>query len=72
LIWPGMELGLNILLTVKLGGLVMARKFYISTMENIKEFAAVKAKGGTDRDIITLIAKVRKVAAFDPAPVFRG
>src|SRR5262249_38963843 len=60
-------LGLNMLLTVLLGCLVgivvVAQTLYTSTMEHIKEFATVKAIGGTDGRILTVIAKQAAIAA---------
>jgi putative ABC transport system permease protein len=60
-------LGLNMLMTVALGCLVgivvVAQTLYTSTMEHIKEFATVKAIGGTDRDIYVVVAKQAAIAA---------
>jgi putative ABC transport system permease protein len=54
-------LGLNMSMTVFLGGLVgvvvVAQTLYTSTMEHIKEFATVKAIGGTDAHIYAIVAK---------------
>jgi len=60
-------LGLNMLMTVALGCLVgvvvVAQTLYTSTMEHLKEFATVKAIGGTDRDIYQVVAKQAVIAA---------
>jgi putative ABC transport system permease protein len=60
-------LGLNMLMTVALGCLVgvvvVAQTLYTSTMEHIKEFATVKAIGGTDRDIYVVVAKQATISA---------
>jgi putative ABC transport system permease protein len=60
-------LGLNMVMTVALGCLVgvvvVAQTLYTSTMEHIKEFATVKAIGGTDRDIYIVVAKQAAIAA---------
>jgi putative ABC transport system permease protein len=60
-------LGLNMMMTVMLGCLVgvvvVAQTLYTSTMEHIKEFATVKAIGGTDRDIYRVVAKQAAIAA---------
>jgi putative ABC transport system permease protein len=60
-------LGLNMIMTVALGCLVgvvvVAQTLYTSTMEHIKEFATVKAIGGTDRDIYLVVAKQAAIAA---------
>src|SRR5271157_1348097 len=60
-------IGLNMLMTVALGCLVgivvVAQTLYTSTMEHIKEFATVKAIGGTDRDIYVVVAKQAAIAA---------
>jgi putative ABC transport system permease protein len=60
-------LGLNMVMTVTLGCLVgvvvVAQTLYTSTMEHIKEFATVKAIGGTDRDIYLVVAKQAVIAA---------
>ena len=54
-------------MTVALGCLVgivvVAQTLYTSTMEHIKEFATVKAIGGTDRDIYVVVAKQAAIAA---------
>jgi putative ABC transport system permease protein len=60
-------LGLNMIMTVALGCLVgivvVAQTLYTSTMEHIKEFATVKAIGGSDRDIYLVIAKQAAISA---------
>ncbi len=60
-------LGLNMIMTVFLGGLVgvvvVAQTLYTSTMEHIKEFATVKAIGGTNADIFAIVAKQAAFAA---------
>lgn len=60
-------LGLNMVMTVFLGALVgvvvVAQTLYTSTMEHIKEFATVKAIGGTNRDIYIIIGKQAAIAA---------
>jgi putative ABC transport system permease protein len=54
-------LGLNMYLTVFLGCLVgvlvVAQTLYTSTLEHIREFATVKAIGGSNRDIYRIIAE---------------
>jgi putative ABC transport system permease protein len=60
-------LGLNMVMTVFLGGLVgvvvVAQTLYTSTMEHVKEFATVKAIGGGNAEIFGVIAKQAAVAA---------
>jgi putative ABC transport system permease protein len=60
-------LGLNMMMTVMLGCLVgvvvVAQTLYTSTMEHMKEFATVKAIGGTDREIYAVVAKQAVIAA---------
>ena len=60
-------LGLNMLLTVLLGCIVgvvvVAQTLYTSTMEHMKEFATVKAIGGTDGHILGVIARQAAIAA---------
>ncbi len=60
-------LGLNMAMTVFLGCLVgvvvVAQTLYTSTMEHIKEFATVKAIGGGNAEIYTIIAKQAAIAA---------
>ena len=60
-------LGLNIFVTVFLGCLVgiviVAQTLYSSTMEHIKEFGTVKAIGGSNRDIYTILGKQATIAA---------
>jgi putative ABC transport system permease protein len=60
-------LGLNMAMTVFLGGLVgvvvVAQTLYTSTMEHLKEFATVKAIGGGNADIYAIIAKQASIAA---------
>jgi putative ABC transport system permease protein len=60
-------LGLNMAMTVFLGGLVgvvvVAQTLYTSTMEHLKEFATVKAIGGRDADIYRIIGKQAAIAA---------
>jgi putative ABC transport system permease protein len=60
-------LGLNMIMTVFLGGLVgvvvVAQTLYTSTMEHLKEFATVKAIGGRNADIYAIIGKQAAIAA---------
>jgi putative ABC transport system permease protein len=60
-------LGLNMVMTVFLGGLVgvvvVAQTLYTSTMEHLKEFATVKAIGGRNADIYAIIGKQAAIAA---------
>jgi putative ABC transport system permease protein len=60
-------LGLNMYLTVFLGCLVgivvVAQTLYTSTMEHIKEFGTVKAIGGGNIDIYTILGKQATIAA---------
>ena len=60
-------LGLNMVMTVFLGGLVgvvvVAQTLYTSTMEHIKEFATAKAIGGGNAEIYMVIAKQAAAAA---------
>jgi len=60
-------LGLNMMMTVILGCLVgvvvVAQTLYTSTMEHIKEFATVKAIGGGNGEIYSIIAKQAAIAA---------
>jgi putative ABC transport system permease protein len=60
-------LGLNMMMTVCLGCLVgvvvVAQTLYTSTIEHIKEFATVKAIGGSDAEIYGTIAKQALIAA---------
>jgi len=60
-------LGLNIAVTVFLGCLVgvvvVAQTLYSSTMEHIKEFGTVKAIGGSNLDIYTILTKQATIAA---------
>jgi putative ABC transport system permease protein len=60
-------LGLNMYLTVFLGCLVgivvVAQTLYTSTMEHIKEFGTVKAIGGGNLQIYTMLAKQATIAA---------
>ena len=60
-------LGLNMMMTVFLGCVVgvvvVAQTLYTSTMEHIKEFATVKAIGGTNRDIYAILGEQAAIAA---------
>jgi putative ABC transport system permease protein len=60
-------IGLNMYLTVFLGCLVgivvVAQTLYTSTMEHYKEFATVKAIGGSNMDVYRILAKQAVVAA---------
>jgi len=60
-------LGLNMGTTVFLGGLigvvVVAQTLYASTMEHLKEFATVKAIGGSNLDIYAILGKQALIAA---------
>ena len=60
-------LGLNMYLTVFLGCLVgivvVAQTLYTSTMEHIKEFGTVKAIGGGNLEIYSILAKQATIAA---------
>ncbi len=61
-------LGLNMMMTVFLGCLVgvvvVAQTLYTSTLEHIKEFATVKAIGGTNGEIYKIIAKQATIAGL--------
>jgi putative ABC transport system permease protein len=61
-------LGLNMLMTVFLGCLVgivvVAQTLYTSTMEHLKEFATVKAIGGSNADIYAILIKQATIAAI--------
>ncbi len=60
-------LGLNMAITVFLGCLVgvvvVAQTLYTSVMDHFKEFATVKAIGGSNADIYKIIAKQAVIAA---------
>jgi putative ABC transport system permease protein len=60
-------LGLNMYITVFLGCLVgivvVAQTLYTSTMEHIREFGTVKAIGGGNIDIYTILGKQAAIAA---------
>ena len=60
-------LGLNMYLTVFLGCLVgivvVAQTLYTSTMEHIREFGTVKAIGGSNREIYSILGKQASIAA---------
>jgi putative ABC transport system permease protein len=61
-------LGLNMAVTVFLGCLVgiviVAQTLYSSTMEHIKEFGTVKAIGGSNGDIYSILTKQASIAAI--------
>jgi len=61
-------LGFNLFITVFLGCLVgivvVAQTLYTSTMEHLKEFGTVKAIGGTNRDIYTILTRQAGVSAL--------
>lgn len=61
-------LGLNMLMTVALGGfvgvIVVAQTLYTSTVEHLSEFAIVKAIGGRNADVLAVIAKQGVIAAL--------
>jgi len=61
-------LGLNMAVTVFLGCLVgiviVAQTLYGSTMEHIKEFGTVKAIGGSNADIYSILTKQASIAAI--------
>ncbi|HVY60094.1 MAG TPA: FtsX-like permease family protein, partial [Planctomycetota bacterium] len=60
-------LGMNMALTVFLGCLVgvvvVAQTLYTSTMEHLKEFGTVKAIGGSNADIYSIIGRQAAIAA---------
>jgi len=60
-------LGLNMYLTVFLGCLVgivvVAQTLYSSTMEHLREFGTVKAIGGSNGDIYSILIKQASIAA---------
>ena len=60
-------IGLNMLMTVFLGCLVgvvvVAQTLYTATMEHLKEFATVKAIGGSNGDIYRILAKQSVISA---------
>src|SRR5882762_2727032 len=61
-------LGFNLFITVFLGCLVgivvVAQTLYTSTMEHLKEFGTVKAIGGTNRDIYSILTRQAGVSAL--------
>jgi putative ABC transport system permease protein len=61
-------LGLNMVMTVFLGCLVgvivVAQTLYTSTLEHLTEFATVKAIGGRNFDIYTIVAKQAAIAGL--------
>jgi putative ABC transport system permease protein len=61
-------LGLNLYVTVFLGALVgivvVAQTLYASTMEHLKEFGTVKAIGGSNRDIYSILLRQAGLAAL--------
>ncbi|MCU1306790.1 MAG: transporter permease [Acidobacteriaceae bacterium] len=61
-------LGLNMAVTVFLGCLVgiviVAQTLYSSTMEHLKEFGTVKAIGGSNADIYSILTKQASIAAI--------
>jgi putative ABC transport system permease protein len=61
-------LGLNMMMTVVLGGfvgvIVVAQTLYTSTVEHLNEFAIVKAIGGRNADVLAVIAKQAVIAAL--------
>jgi putative ABC transport system permease protein len=60
-------IGVNMLMTVFLGCLVgvvvVAQTLYTSTIEHLKEFATVKAIGGSNADIYRILLKQASIAA---------
>ncbi len=60
-------IGLNMFLTVFLGGLVgvvvVGQTLYAMTMEHLKEYGTVKAIGGTNADIYRILARQAVIAA---------
>ena len=61
-------LGLNLFLTVFLGGLVgvviVAQTLYSSTMEHLREFGTIKAIGAGNREIYGILARQATIAAI--------
>jgi putative ABC transport system permease protein len=61
-------LGLNMVMTVVLGAvvgvIVVAQTLYTSTVEHLSEFAIVKAIGGSNADVLAVIAKQAVLAAL--------
>lgn len=61
-------LGLNMIMTVFLGCLVgvvvVAQTLYTSTMEHLREFGTVKAIGGGNRHIYSILGQQATLAAF--------
>ncbi len=61
-------LGLNMFITVFLGCLVgivvVAQTLYTSTMEHLKEFGTVKAIGGGNRDIYSILGQQAVISAI--------
>lgn len=61
-------IGLNMYVTIFLGGLVgiviVAQTLYTSTMEHLKEFGTVKAIGGSNADIYKILGKQAVIAAI--------
>jgi putative ABC transport system permease protein len=61
-------LGLNMVMTIVLGGIVgvvvVAQTLYTSTIEHLSEFAIVKAIGGRNSDVLAVIAKQAVIAAL--------
>jgi putative ABC transport system permease protein len=59
----GLNLGMTVLLGCLVGVVVVAQTLYTSTMEHIKEFGTVKAIGGNNRDIYSILGKQASIAA---------
>ena len=59
----GINMGLTVFLGCLVGVIVVAQTLYTSTMEHLKEFGTVKAIGGSNADIYTILGKQAAIAA---------
>ena len=59
----GLNMGITVFLGCLVGVVVVAQTLYTSVMDHFKEFATVKAIGGSNGDIYRIIAKQAVIAA---------
>jgi putative ABC transport system permease protein len=59
----GYDMALTVLLGCLVGVMIVSQTLYASTMENLKQFAVVKAIGGTNGDVCTIIGSQALLAS---------
>ena len=60
----GLNMGITVFLGCLVGVVVVAQTLYTSTMEHLQEFGTVKAIGGSNKDIYSILAQQATISAI--------